>query len=81
MNVFRVANWAGRESVNHSSHAGAPTWYKDHKLIPTGLVDTKSALEFASEQTPTVILGRYVLGDLDKIVPDGGRLVFYWKDS
>ena len=78
-NEVRVANWAG-ETVNHSI-TGVPTWYKDHKLVPTRLLTSRSVLEFASEETPTVNLGRYVLGDLDKIVADGGRLVFYWKDS
>jgi hypothetical protein len=77
-NEVRVANWVG-ETVNHSG-TGKPTWYVDRKLIPFRLLDAKCVLEFASEETPGVALGRYLLGDLDKIVADRGRLVFYWKD-
>jgi hypothetical protein len=79
VNAYKVANYSG-EVVNHSI-TSAPTWYKDHQVIPYRLVTNKCTLEFASEETPTLILGRYILGDLDKIVPDGGRLVLYWKDS
>jgi hypothetical protein len=78
-NEVRVANWVG-QTVNHSG-TGLPTWYVDRKRIPITLLDDRCVLEFASEQTPGLASGRYVLGDLDKIVGDGGRLVFYWKDS
>jgi len=78
-NEERVGNWKG-EIVNHSG-TGKPTWYVDRALISSALLDGKCVLEFASEERPGLALGRYILGDLDKIVADGGRLVFYWKDS
>ena len=57
-----------------------PEFYEQDVRIDTSDL-AKGLLEFDSEETATVGLGRYVLGDLDKIVPDGGRLTLYWTDS
>ncbi len=77
VNFVRVANWLG-ETINHSG-TGAATWYKHKDLIPSFLLPD-GLLEFASQEGLHA-QGRYVLGDLDKIVADGGRLSFHWKDS
>ena len=59
---------------------GRPEFYEDAVRIDTNELPI-GLLEFVSEETSTVNLGRYVLGDLDKIVPDRGRLTLYWTDS
>lgn len=38
-------------------------------------------LEFASQETPTYSLGRYVLADLGRKLPDRSRVTFHWKDN
>lgn len=57
-----------------------PEFYVDDVRIDTSDLAT-GLLEFDTEESSAVGLGRYVLGDLDKIVPDGGRLTLYWTDS
>ena len=77
-NLEKVANASGRILVDGN---GQPEFYEDRNriplpspLLPIGL------LEFSSQDNGHLV-GRYVLGDLDKIVPDGGRLTLYWKDA
>jgi hypothetical protein len=38
-------------------------------------------LEFASEETPGLNLGRYVLGALNEKLKDGTRVTFHWRDN
>ncbi|HEY7629453.1 MAG TPA: hypothetical protein VH817_02065 [Thermoleophilaceae bacterium] len=38
-------------------------------------------IEFASEETPGLNLGRYVLGDLTEKLKDGTRVTFHWRDN
>jgi hypothetical protein len=38
-------------------------------------------LEFASEESTGVNLGRYVLGNLTERIKDGTRVTFYWRDN
>ena len=80
VNLVRVANFSPKTEIINHSGTGRPTWYKHAELIPSNLL-ADGLLEFASEQTPGLAQGRYVLGDLDKIVADRGRLTFYWQDS
>jgi hypothetical protein len=38
-------------------------------------------IEFATEETSTYALGRYVLGGLGDRLKDGARVTFYWTDN
>jgi hypothetical protein len=38
-------------------------------------------IEFASEETATIALGRYVLGGLGDRLKDRSRVTFYWTDN
>lgn len=85
-NIVKVSNFSppdpprslGTRTINGSD--GRPRFYEHSIMVPTPLLAT-GMLEFSSQETPTYLLGRYVLGDLDKIVPGGARLTLYWKDS
>jgi hypothetical protein len=48
--------------------------------IPTSAVPI-GMIEFASEETSTIALGRYVLGGLADRLKDRARVTFYWKDN
>jgi hypothetical protein len=43
--------------------------------VPIGMI------EFATEETSTYALGRYVLGGLGQRLKDGARVTFYWTDN
>lgn len=85
-NIVKVSNFSppdpprslGTRTINGSD--GRPRFYEHSVMVPTPLLAT-GMLEFASQETPSYLLGRYVLGDLDKIVPGGARLTLHWKDS
>ncbi len=57
-----------------------PEFYEDMARLDTSALPT-GLLQFVTEETSTIGQGRYVLGDLDIIIPDGGRLTLYWTDS
>jgi hypothetical protein len=48
--------------------------------VPTPFLAT-GVIEFASEETPGLNLGRYILSNLSRSIPGGSRVTFYWKDS
>jgi hypothetical protein len=81
-NRFWVSN-APSDTLTY--HPGSPTFYEHSALIPSNLLPD-SLLEFDSQGDPgkweaATPLGRYVMGDLSQIIPDGGRLTLHWKDS
>jgi len=62
------------------------------QISNTGHIDTvtmplrtsqiaSGVLEFASEESTGLNLGRYVLGNLTEKLKDGTRVTFYWKDN
>ena len=73
-----VANF-GNNVDTLSDAAGQPQFYEQEKAVPTALLPS-ILLEFSSQEEVN-LLGRYVLGDLDKIIPDRGRLTLFWKDT
>jgi len=79
INVKGVYNYDPATRTLYDSN-NRPEFYEHDVRIDTSDLAT-GLLEFDSEETATIGLGRYVLGDLDKIVPDGGRLTLYWTDS
>lgn len=79
INVKGVYNYDPTTRTLYDSN-NRPEFYEHDVRIDTSNLAT-GLLEFDSEESATVGLGRYVLGDLDKIVPDGGRLTLYWTDS
>jgi hypothetical protein len=56
----------------------------DGSLSTMALTTTQIAnggvLEFASEESTSYDLGRYVLADLPARLKDGRRVTFYWRD-
>lgn len=80
-NRVRVSNFSSRTETRVHSGTGQPAWYVHTELIPTADL-ASGLLEFSSQEGDTqILLGRYVIGDLDQVVADGGRLSFYWKDA
>ncbi|WP_173923935.1 hypothetical protein [Agromyces sp. Marseille-P2726] len=61
------------------SQGNAQFW--EHRVLIASTSLDAGLLEFSSQETETTLSGRYVLGDLDKVVPDGASVTFYWKDS
>jgi hypothetical protein len=58
-----------------------PQYFRSSTVVPATLVPG-GVIEFASEESPGLNLGRYVLADLatgDKL-RDGARITFYWQD-
>jgi hypothetical protein len=49
--------------------------------LTTTQIAAGGVLEFASEESLSYDLGRYVLADLPARLRDGTRVTFYWKDS
>jgi hypothetical protein len=79
INVTGVYNYDRTTRTLYDSD-NRPEFYEHSASIDTSVL-ANGLLEFDAEETSTVGLGRYVLGDLDKIVPGGGRLSLYWTDS
>ena len=60
--------------ISNAGHVGSVTLALRTSQIATGV------LEFASEESTGLNLGRYVLGNLPEKLNDGTRVTFYWKD-
>ena len=60
--------------ISNAGHVGSVTLALRTSQIETGV------LEFASEESTGLNLGRYVLGNLPEKLNDGTRVTFYWKD-
>src|SRR5262249_45331509 len=79
----RFVNFASVTNANKNIVAvnGQP-FYLEFTVVPSSLMPG-GAIEFVSEETPGLNLGRYVLSDLaegDKL-RDGARITFYWQDN
>ena len=48
--------------------------------LTTTQIENGGVLEFASEESISYDLGRYVLADLPARLKDGRRVTFYWRD-
>jgi len=75
-NVVFVTNFEqGVQIVDGGQHLRSPIKSIQSSDVPIGMI------EFASEETPTLALGRYVLGGLGDRLKDRSRVTFYWKDN
>jgi hypothetical protein len=61
--------------ISNAGHVGSVTLALRTSQIAAGV------LEFASEESTGLNLGRYVLGNLPEKLKDGTRVTFYWKDN
>jgi hypothetical protein len=75
VNVVFVTNYTnGAQFVDGGQHLRG-TGTIQTSVIPIGMI------EFASEETATIALGRYVLGGLGDRLKDRSRVTFYWTDN
>jgi hypothetical protein len=75
VNVVFITNYTnGAQFVDGGQHIQG-TGTIQTSAIPIGMI------EFASEETATIALGRYVLGGLGDRLKDRSRVTFYWKDN
>jgi hypothetical protein len=75
VNVAFVTNYTnGAQFVDGGQHLRG-TGTIQTSAIPIGMI------EFASEETATIALGRYVLGGLGDRLKDRSRVTFYWTDN
>lgn len=61
--------------IDNGGHVESVTMTLSTSQIDAGV------LEFASEESTGLNLGRYVLGDLTEKIKDGTRVTFYWTDN
>jgi hypothetical protein len=71
--------------TNHIVHGPRISTAGDGSLSTMALTTTQIAnggvLEFASEESISYDLGRFVLADLPARLKDGTRVTFYWRDN
>ena len=74
VNVVFVSNYQGAQFIDGGQHISGSATIRTSDL-PNGMI------EFASEETPSLALGRYVLGGLADRLKDRSRVTFNWQDN